>query len=238
MDEHDYVYQLRPLIVPAVLFLILYPFVIGGVHFFSSLPSIELRVLIGIYIVAVLGILFLWIIGKSKHVQIKEGQIIFQSLLGTHTLEPQDIRRVAFYFDGSAFAGLNQQGTVIAALHEGGGIVVGHTGDDIVGRGNVRNGLIDRNFAGAGEGSRAQTKAQELQEIAAVGFPFTIGLVNIFYGKLFFRTLQKRLFAHQIVGAYPNTVIVMHDVSYELWVMSYACVWGTQHNLPTLFMLA
>lgn len=99
MDEHDYVYQLRPLIVPAVLFLILYPFVISGVHFFSSLPSIELRVLIGIYIVAVLGILSLWIIGKSKHVQIKEGQIIFHSLLGTHTLEPQDIRRVAFYFD-------------------------------------------------------------------------------------------------------------------------------------------
>ncbi|TGE35322.1 hypothetical protein E4K67_26085 [Desulfosporosinus fructosivorans] len=99
MDEHDYVYQLRPLIVPAVLFLILFPLVIGGVHFFSTLPILELRVLIGIYVVAALGILSLWIVGKSKHVQIKEGQIVFQSLLGKHTLEPQDIRRVAFYFD-------------------------------------------------------------------------------------------------------------------------------------------
>ncbi|MHB8075881.1 hypothetical protein [Desulfosporosinus fructosivorans] len=99
MDEHDYVYQLRPLIVPGVLFLILFPLVIGGVHFFSTLPILELRVLSGIYVVAVLGILSLWIIGKSKHVQIKEGQIVFRSLLGKHILEPQDIRRVAFYFD-------------------------------------------------------------------------------------------------------------------------------------------
>lgn len=98
-DEHDYVYQLRPLIVPAVMFLILYPLVIGGVHFFSKLPIIELRVLIGIYVVAALGILGLWIIGKSKHVQIKDRQIVFRSLLGRHILEPQDIRRVAFYFN-------------------------------------------------------------------------------------------------------------------------------------------
>jgi energy-coupling factor transporter transmembrane protein EcfT len=100
MNEHDYVYQLRPLIVPAVVFLILYPLVIGSVHFFSKLPIIELRVLIGIYVMAALGILFLWVIGKSKRVQIKDRQIVFRSLLGKHILEPQDIRRVAFYFDG------------------------------------------------------------------------------------------------------------------------------------------
>lgn len=100
MDEHDYVYQLRPLIVPAVMFLILYPLVIGGVHFFSKLPILELRVLIGIYVTAALGISFLWVIGKSKHVQIKDQQIVFRSLLGKHILKPQDIHRVAFYFDG------------------------------------------------------------------------------------------------------------------------------------------
>ena len=100
MDEHDYVYQLRPLIVPAVMFLILYPVIIGSIHFFSKLPIIELRVLIGIYVTAALGIILLWLIGKSKHVQIKDQQIVFRSLLGKHILKPQDIRRVAFYFDG------------------------------------------------------------------------------------------------------------------------------------------
>lgn len=108
MDEHDYVYLMRPLVVPGLVFLIVYPLVIGGVHFFSKLPSLELKVLIGIYVVSALGILALWVIGKSKRVQINDGKIIFRSLLGERILEPQDIRRVAFYFD--------QQGQEIAQI--------------------------------------------------------------------------------------------------------------------------
>ncbi|HZK85013.1 MAG TPA: hypothetical protein VFC58_10125 [Desulfosporosinus sp.] len=100
MDEHDYVYQLRPLIVPALMFLILYPLIIGGVDIFRNLPIIEVRILIGIYVTATLGILALWVMGKSKRVQIEDQQIVFRSVLGKRILEPQDIRRVAFYFDG------------------------------------------------------------------------------------------------------------------------------------------
>ncbi len=100
MDEHDYVYQLRPLIVPGVVFLILYPMVISGLNFFSKLPILELKVLTGIYVTAMLGILFLWIVGMSKRVQIKDRHIVFRSILGKHIIEPQHIRRVAFYFDG------------------------------------------------------------------------------------------------------------------------------------------
>lgn len=100
MEEHNYVYQMRPLVVPAVVFLIIYPFVLGGVHFFSKLPIIELRVLVGIYVTTALGILFLWVIGKSKRVQIEDRQIIFRWLFGKDILEPKNIRRVAFYFDG------------------------------------------------------------------------------------------------------------------------------------------
>jgi len=99
MDEHDYVYQLKPLIVPGLLFLIFYPLIAGGVHVYSKLPSIELRVLIGIYVASGLGIVAIWVIGKSKHVRIKDQQIVFSSLLGEHIIEPKDIRRVAFYFD-------------------------------------------------------------------------------------------------------------------------------------------
>ena len=100
MDEQDYVYQLRPLIIPGLMFLILYPLVTGCIHVFSRLPIVELRVLIGIYVASGLGIIALWVIGKSKHVRINDHQIVFSSLLGEHILEPQDIRRVAFYFDG------------------------------------------------------------------------------------------------------------------------------------------
>ena len=101
MEEHDYVYRLKPLFVPGIAFLILYPLLIGSVHLIRKLPNMEVIVLLGIYGVAGLGILALWIIGKSKHVQIKDSQIVFGSLLGEHTLKPEDIRRVAFYFDGN-----------------------------------------------------------------------------------------------------------------------------------------
>lgn len=99
MEEHDYVYQMRPLIIPGLVFLILYPLIIGGVHVFSKLPTLELRVLIGIYVITGLGIITLWVVGKSKRIIMNGGQIVFSSLLGVHTLEPKDIRRVAFYFD-------------------------------------------------------------------------------------------------------------------------------------------
>lgn len=99
MDEHDYVYLMKPLVIPGLVFLIVYPLVIGSVHFFSKLPILELRVLIGIYVLCGLGILSLWIIAKSKRVRISHEHIVFHSLLGEHILEPQDIRRVAFYFD-------------------------------------------------------------------------------------------------------------------------------------------
>ncbi len=99
MEEHDYVYQLRPLIIPGLFFLILYPLVMGSLHLFRKLPSLEMAVLVGIYVIAGLGIIALWVIGKSKHVEFKDQQIVFRSLLGEHILEPEDIRRVAFYFD-------------------------------------------------------------------------------------------------------------------------------------------
>ncbi|MCB8815604.1 hypothetical protein [Desulfosporosinus shakirovi] len=99
MEEHDYVYQMRPLIIPGLVFLILYPLIIGGVHVFSKLPTLELRVLIGIYVISGLGIITLWVVGKSKRIIMDGGQIVFSSLLGVHILEPKDIRRVAFYFD-------------------------------------------------------------------------------------------------------------------------------------------
>lgn len=100
MEEHDYVYQLRPLIIPGLLFLILYPLVMSSMHLLWKLPSLEMIVLLGIYVIAGFGIIALWVIGKSKHVEFKDQQIVFRSLLGSHILQPEDIRRVAFYFDG------------------------------------------------------------------------------------------------------------------------------------------
>lgn len=99
MDEHDYVYLIRPLIIPGLLFLILFPVVVGVVHVIRNLPGLELKILIAIYVITGLGIFATWVIGKTKHVQILDHNIVFGSILGKHVLGPEDIRRVAFYFD-------------------------------------------------------------------------------------------------------------------------------------------
>jgi len=97
--EHDYVYQLKPLLIPAAAFLILYPLILVVIHLVSVLPGLELGLLIGIYLIAALCLLAILAVGKSERVRISEQHIVFKSLMGTKVLKPEAIRRVAFYYD-------------------------------------------------------------------------------------------------------------------------------------------
>jgi len=101
MAEHDYDYQLRPLAVPAVAFLIFYPAALWLLDYFGKFPVLEIKILSGIYAVSALILVIILIVIKSTRVRISDQQISFRSLLGTKVLKPQAIRRVAFYYDRS-----------------------------------------------------------------------------------------------------------------------------------------
>ncbi|AHF07533.1 hypothetical protein [Desulfitobacterium metallireducens] len=96
-EEHEYHYQLKPLIFPGILFLIGYPVMILLIVLAFKISILERYILSGLYIATLLGILVLWIYGRSKHLRIDEDRIIFYSLAGEHLLAPEDIRRVALY---------------------------------------------------------------------------------------------------------------------------------------------
>lgn len=96
-EEHEYRYQIKPLILPGVLFLIGYPVMFLVLVLAFEIQLLERYILSGLYITTLLGILSLWIYGRSKHLRIDEDQIIFYSLTGEHPLAPEDIRRVALY---------------------------------------------------------------------------------------------------------------------------------------------
>ena len=100
MEEHEYIYKMGPLILPGLIFFIIYPLVIGAVYLATKYSKLEFIVLNVIYLVAVLSILGLWAYAKSKHVLIEDHQIIFKSILGEYFLEPADVRRVVFYWNG------------------------------------------------------------------------------------------------------------------------------------------
>jgi Ca2+/Na+ antiporter len=99
MKDHDYIYKMVSLIYTGLIFLILYPLVLGIFNLITEFSRLELIMLILIYLVAAFSIFGLWIYAKSKHVRIEDQQIIFKSILGEYILEPADVRRVVFYCD-------------------------------------------------------------------------------------------------------------------------------------------
>ncbi|MFZ3101958.1 MAG: hypothetical protein WA131_06060 [Desulfitobacteriaceae bacterium] len=99
MEDHDYVYKMGSLILPGLVFLIVYPMTVGVVYLVTKFSKLELQMLILLYVITALGILGLWVFAKSKHVLIEDQVIIFKSILGEYTLEPADVRRVVFYWN-------------------------------------------------------------------------------------------------------------------------------------------
>ena len=96
MEDKGYIYLMRPLISPGAMFLVLYPLVVGLLYLIRKFPPLELKVLIGVYLVVAVGILLIWIYAKSKRVFILEDQIVFQTILGKKVIEAPEIRRVVF----------------------------------------------------------------------------------------------------------------------------------------------
>lgn len=98
MDGHDYVYRMKPLILPGLGYFVIYPLLIGISIYFITLPEIFLRIFSGIYAVSSLIILIIWIIAKSKRVSIDHDIIVFRSLFGKQVIEPKDIRKASFFW--------------------------------------------------------------------------------------------------------------------------------------------
>lgn len=98
MLGQEYVYRMKPMIMPGLGYLILYPLVAGILSYVIDLPEIYLKIFSGLYTVSALIILFIWLIAKSKRIIIDENIIVFRSLLGKHLLEPKDIRKASFYW--------------------------------------------------------------------------------------------------------------------------------------------
>ena len=98
MEGNEYIYRMRPLVVPGVGFMVLYPIVVGVLSYLLNLPELYLRILSGIYIVSVVFLLLIWLTAKTKKIIIEGNTIIFSSIFGREILEPKDIRKASFYW--------------------------------------------------------------------------------------------------------------------------------------------
>jgi hypothetical protein len=97
MEEQEYFYQLKPLIIPGGIYLVAFPLLMALLWFGLKISSTELTLLVGIYFVTLVVTIALWIYGRSKSFRVEEDQIAFRSLRGEQVLVPQEIRRIALF---------------------------------------------------------------------------------------------------------------------------------------------
>lgn len=96
--QSEYIYRLRPLLVPGILFILLYPLFIGPLSFYFFLPGAYVKIFAVIYLATVLSIALLWLNGKSKRVVFKDNKLVLRSLFRNITLKPENISKILFFW--------------------------------------------------------------------------------------------------------------------------------------------
>lgn len=99
MEEHEYLYRIRPLVFSGIGFILLFPLVMGLLHFVLKFPSWELWILGLIYVLCVCCMLGLWLFGRSKRIIIRDPELVFRSWLGEKIVGPENLRRIVFSTD-------------------------------------------------------------------------------------------------------------------------------------------
>lgn len=97
MEDQEYFYQLKPLVIPGGIYLVIFPILAAVLWFVVHIPAKEMILLLSIYLVTGLGTVALWINGRSKSFRVGEDQIILKSITGEHILTPSEIRRIALF---------------------------------------------------------------------------------------------------------------------------------------------
>lgn len=97
MEEQEYFYQLKPLIIPGGSYLISFPILAAILWFMLKVSATEMMILLGIYLASALGIVALWIYGRSKSFRVEEDQLVLKSLRGEQALSSGEIRRIALF---------------------------------------------------------------------------------------------------------------------------------------------
>ncbi len=97
MEEQVYSYQVKPLLIPGGLYLVITPLVLAVLHYGLKIAALEFNVLRVIYLLTALGIAAIWIYGRSKNFRVSDNQLVFGSLRGEHSLSPAEIRRIALF---------------------------------------------------------------------------------------------------------------------------------------------
>lgn len=97
MEEQEYFYQLKPLVLPGGIYLLSFPVFAALFWFVVKIPVIELSILFSIYLVTAGGIAALWIYGRNKSFRVEGNHLVWKTLRGEQFITPEEIRRIALF---------------------------------------------------------------------------------------------------------------------------------------------
>ncbi|HHY25354.1 MAG TPA: hypothetical protein GX523_01150 [Desulfitobacterium dehalogenans] len=97
MEEQIYSYQVKPLLIPGGLYLVIAPLALAVLHYGLKISAMETTILRVIYGLTALGIVAVCVYGRSKSFRISDNQLVFGSLRGEYSLSPAEIRRIALF---------------------------------------------------------------------------------------------------------------------------------------------
>ncbi|MGI1658987.1 MAG: hypothetical protein ACRKFN_08430 [Desulfitobacterium sp.] len=97
MEDQVYSYQLKPLVIPGVLYLAMAPILFAVLYYGLKISALETDILRWVYIITAVGIVAIWIYGRSKKFHVAGSQLVFSSLRGERRLSSTEIRRIALF---------------------------------------------------------------------------------------------------------------------------------------------
>jgi len=98
VDGNEYIYKMKPIVMPVLLYIILYPIIMAAISYVFFLPDLHVRILSIIYIATSLIILYIWLQAKSKRVIFENDMIVFRSLFRREIVEPKDMKKAIFFW--------------------------------------------------------------------------------------------------------------------------------------------
>ncbi|AGA70014.1 hypothetical protein Desdi_2598 [Desulfitobacterium dichloroeliminans LMG P-21439] len=97
MEDQVYSYQLKPLVIPGVLYLAMAPILYAVLYYGLKIAALETDILLWVYSITAVGIIAIWMYGRSKKFRVTDNQLVFSSLRGEYRLSSAEIRRIALF---------------------------------------------------------------------------------------------------------------------------------------------
>lgn len=98
MERNEYVYRLKPFLLPGIAYLIVYPVAAWILCYLFYFPQSFFWIFLSLYGISFLAIFAIWLQAITTRINFNNNSIVIRSLFRRLVLEPKDIRKASFFW--------------------------------------------------------------------------------------------------------------------------------------------